>query len=51
MDDKDIKKIVNDFLGDEENSKENTSVIKSDKSIVERVDKKIITEDGRQLLF
>lgn len=26
-------------------------VIKGDKSIVERVNKKIITEDGRQLLF
>ncbi len=51
MDDKNIKKIVDEFLNDGENSKENTSVIKSDKSIVERVDKKIITEDGRQLLF
>jgi hypothetical protein len=26
-------------------------VIKGDKSIIERVNKKIITEDGRQLLF
>jgi hypothetical protein len=26
-------------------------VIKGDKSIVERINKKIITEDGRQLLF
>ncbi len=26
-------------------------IIKGDKSIVERINKKIITEDGRQLLF
>jgi hypothetical protein len=26
-------------------------IIKSDKSLVERINKKIITEDGRQLLF
>jgi hypothetical protein len=26
-------------------------VIKGDKSLVERINKKIITEDGRQLLF
>ena len=26
-------------------------VIKADKSLVERINKKIITEDGRQLLF
>ncbi len=28
-----------------------TCVIKNDKSIVERLNKKIITEDGRQLLI
>lgn len=28
-----------------------TCVIKGDKSLVERINKKIITEDGRQLLF
>jgi hypothetical protein len=26
-------------------------IIKNDKSLVERINKKIITEDGRQLLF
>jgi hypothetical protein len=26
-------------------------IIRSDKSLVERINKKIITEDGRQLLF
>jgi NADH:ubiquinone oxidoreductase subunit E len=26
-------------------------IIKGDKSLVERINKKIITEDGRQLLF
>jgi hypothetical protein len=26
-------------------------IIKGDKSIIERINKKIITEDGRQLLF
>lgn len=26
-------------------------VIKGDKSLIERINKKIITEDGRQLLF
>ena len=26
-------------------------IIKTDKSLVERINKKIITEDGRQLLF
>jgi len=28
-----------------------TCIIKGDKSLVERINKKIITEDGRQLLF
>jgi hypothetical protein len=44
------------FLG-EENQDPNMDcssgvcVIKGDKSLVERINKKIITEDGRQLLF
>ncbi len=44
------------FLG-EENKDPNMDcssgvcVIKGDKSLVERINKKIITEDGRQLLF
>jgi hypothetical protein len=38
------------FLGNE--SEENTKVVKSDKSLIERVDKKIIVdESGRQLLM
>ena len=36
-----------------ENKEQNAdvSVTKGDKSLVERINKKIITEDGRQLLF
>ena len=52
---------INNFLSDEE-MKENLNpqeeldctsgvcVIKGDKSLVERINKKIITEDGRELL-
>ena len=38
------------FLGNEQ-EEENKKVIKTDKSLIERVDKKVITEDGRQLLI
>jgi len=48
---KKIKDSVNNFLENEEIINNEPSVIKGDKSIVERVNKKIITEDGRQLLF
>lgn len=55
-DNKNIKDSVNSFLG-EDNKKEQemdcssgTCVIKGDKSLVERINKTIITEDGRQLL-
>ena len=61
MNDKNLKKGLHNFLTDEEkqNQLENqemdcssgTCVIKDDKSLVERINKKIITEDGRQLLF
>lgn len=65
MDNKDLKNGLNNFLSDEEKKKEiedmqndpnmdcssGTCVIKGDKSLVERINKKIITEDGRQLLF
>lgn len=61
MDDKNLKKGLNNFLTDEEKEKlaeeqemdcsSGTCVIKDDKSLVERINKKIITEDGRQLLF
>lgn len=40
---------LDNFLGEE--SEENTKVVKRDKSLIERVDKKIIVDDsGRQLL-
>ena len=45
-----IKDSVEDFL-EETNETNDVSVIKSDKSLIERIDKKIITEDGRQLLM
>lgn len=35
----------------DQNVDSNSSNIKTDKSLVERINKKIITEDGRQLLF
>jgi hypothetical protein len=46
---------INEFLG-EETKKDKTKVeqeevLIGDKSIVERINKKIITEDGRQLLM
>ena len=58
MDDKKkIKDSVNTFLDEDKNQEQEmdcssgTCVIKGDKSLVERINKKIITEDGRQLLF
>lgn len=63
MDDKnkkvnDLGKNLDGFLeleGDDKNSDVDCSsgvcILKGDKSIVERINKKIITEDGRQLLF
>lgn len=57
---KDIKKAIDTFLSetpklDESNQEMDCSsgvcVIKNDKSILERINKKIITEDGRQLLI
>lgn len=57
---KNIQNVLDTFL-DEKPKKTNESeemdcssgvcVIKNDKSIIERVNKKIITEDGRQLLI
>ena len=54
-----IDKTLDGFLGEtniDENNKDldcssGECVIKGDKSLVERINKKIITEDGRQLLF
>ena len=57
---KDLKAALDSFLGEQpqtqqENQEMDCSsgvcVIKNDKSIVERVNKKIIVEDGRQLLI
>jgi hypothetical protein len=51
---KDLKKALDSILETQNPELDCTSgvcVIKGDKSIVERVNKKIITEDGRQLLF
>lgn len=36
---------------DEMDCSSGVCVIKGDKSLIERINKKIITEDGRQLLF
>lgn len=46
-----LTKSLNDFLGkeQEECSKEEC-LIKTDKSLIERINKKVVTEDGRQLL-
>jgi len=57
---KNLKKNINNFLTDEEKLKmeqgnmdcsSGTCVVKSDKSLVERINKRIITEDGRDLLI
>ena len=45
---------LNEFLTSENKGMECNDegcIIKNDKSLVERINKKIITEDGRQLLF
>jgi len=53
---KNFEKNLDEFLKNE-NQNQNMDcndegcIIKSDKSLVERINKKIITEDGRQLLF
>lgn len=51
-----IKKGINKFLGyddkldDVENDEKKKKVIKTDNSIIERIDKIIIAENGKQLL-
>lgn len=44
------KKLDKFLTNEEETCTGDECVIKSDKSIVERINKKIITEDGRELL-
>ena len=49
-----LNKALNDMLENNDPNLDCTSgvcVIKGDKSLIERINKKIITEDGRQLLF
>ena len=51
---KNLDKALSDFLGEDNQEMDcssGTCVLKTDKSLVERINKKIITEDGRQLLF
>jgi len=49
-----LNKALDSFLDNQNPDMDCSSgvcVIKGDKSLVERINKKIITEDGRQLLF
>ena len=51
---KELNKALEGYLNTENQDMDCSSgvcVIKGDKSLVERINKKIITEDGRQLLF
>ena len=53
---KPLEKTINDFLGQDETTNKDEEcttkecLIKSDKSIIERVSRKVIIEDGRELL-
>lgn len=49
--DKNLEKKLEEFLDTKENCNGDECVIKSPTDIVERINKKIVTEDGRQLLF
>jgi len=50
MENKNVKKAIDDFMIDNEENQNETQkenvVIKQDKSIVERINKTVITEDG-----
>ncbi len=52
-----LEQAINNFLDTQKKQDDNMDcssgvcVIKGDKSLIERINKKIITEDGRQLLF
>lgn len=51
---KDLNKLMDEYLNNGQDDLDCSSgvcVIKGDKSLVERINKKIITEDGRQLLY
>jgi hypothetical protein len=45
-----VDNIINDFIGDNEETNEKKKIVKSDFTIIERVDKIIIAENGKQLL-
>lgn len=56
----DLQNALNNFLGDQAANTQQSQdmdcssgvcVIKGDKSLVEKINKKIITDDGRQLLI
>lgn len=54
--DNNLNKILDGYLNTENQDPNldcstGVCVIKGDKSLIERINKKIITEDGRQLLF
>ncbi len=50
--DKDLDKKLDEFLNSqEEECKDGECKLKSPSELVERINKKIVTEDGRQLLF
>tara|TARA_Y100000389_G_scaffold192236_1_gene219465 strand:- start:601 stop:783 length:183 start_codon:yes stop_codon:yes gene_type:complete len=60
MSNRNLKNNINNFLNSDEelngmqsemDCTSNECVIKNDKSLVERINKKIITEDGRELLL
>jgi hypothetical protein len=46
-----LDSMLNDGQSQEMDCSSGVCIIKGDKSIVERINKKIIVEDGRQLLF
>ena len=52
-DKKELDKKLNQFLGDDQEIEctGEQCIIKGDKSLVERINKKVITEDGRELLI
>lgn len=49
---KDLNKNLDEFLGQDQEVEctGEQCIIKGDKSLVERINKKILTEDGRELL-
>ena len=56
LENNDLDKKLDDFLGEDKDEKnieckDDVCIIKNDKSIVERMHKKVITQDGRQLLM